>query len=440
VEMKNFKSWEDTGKIQLAPLTGFFGTNSSGKTSLLQLLILLKQTSQSYDRTQLLRTGSADQEDSVYVGLLPELVHRGAQEITLGVSWEMEKPIRIGIEKKALDLKQLSFMTRIHAVDEDSYVQEFRYSADNKFDAGMIRREDKSYGVYVHLNGKEPKRTWSRPLKDVNQPFKSYGFSAEALNSYQDSEYLRDLVLRFEQLFERVYYLGPLREYPKPFYTWVGEEPADVGLKGQQAVPALLKRGHNEKLWKGKGAPTLQEQVAYWLKQMGLVDAFRTVRIGNSTQYEVRIKRTANSPEVRITDVGFGISQVLPVLVQCYYCPEGSTLIFEQPEIHLHPSVQSVLADVFIHAIQKRKVQIIVESHSEHLLRRLQRRIAETEITNRDTTLYFCDLDDNGVSRIKPLEIDLFGNIRNWPVGFFGDLTGDMFEMAQAGIKRQMER
>ena len=69
--------------------------------------------------------------------------------------------------------------------------------------------------------------------------------------------------------------------------------------------------------------------------------------------------------------MGIGVSQVLPVLVLCYYVPEGSTIILEQPELHLHPSVQAGLADVFIDVIKHRNVQILLESHSEHLLRRL---------------------------------------------------------------------
>ena len=85
---------------------------------------------------------------------------------------------------------------------------------------------------------------------------------------------------------------------------------------------------------------------------------------------------TKTVPDVRLTDVGFGVSQVLPVLILCSYAPEGSILILEHPEAHLHPKVQSELADVLIDVVKNRNVQIILESHSEHLLLRLMRRIA----------------------------------------------------------------
>ena len=124
--------------------------------------------------------------------------------------------------------------------------------------------------------------------------------------------------------------------------------------------------------------------LAYWLKEMDLIHDFSVDRVAErGSIYEVRVQKERGSASVLLTDVGFGVSQVLPVLVLCYYVEEGSTLLFEQPEIHLHPSVQSSLADLFIDVTKHRNIQIIVESHSEHLLNRLQRRMAEGEVLSR---------------------------------------------------------
>ena len=148
------------------------------------------------------------------------------------------------------------------------------------------------------------------------------------------------------------------------------------------------------------------------------------------------LKRTEDSPETLITDMGIGVSQVLPVLVLCYYVPEGSTIILEQPELHLHPSVQAGLADVFIDVIKHRNVQILLESHSEHLLRRLQRRIAEEEFKSEDAALYFCEMHA-GESKLTPLAVDMFGDIHNWPADFFGDLLGEVVAAFDAGLERK---
>ncbi|MFB3042023.1 MAG: DUF3696 domain-containing protein, partial [Candidatus Poribacteria bacterium] len=154
------------------------------------------------------------------------------------------------------------------------------------------------------------------------------------------------------------------------------------------------------------------------------------------SDYEFRVKKRVGGPEVHMADIGFGVSQILPVLILCYYVPEGSIIIIEQPEVHLHPKVQADLADVFIDVVKERNVQIILESHSEHLLRRLQRRIAEEEISADKTALYFCRIEE-GTSAIEQLDVDEYGNIRNWPQGFFGDEMGDLAAKTIAEMKRR---
>ena len=174
-----------------------------------------------------------------------------------------------------------------------------------------------------------------------------------------------------------------------------------------------------------------------WLKELGLIHDFSVKPLATGGNiYQVRVQKTKSSAEVLITDVGFGVSQILPVLTLLYYVPEGSMVILEQPEIHLHPSVQSGLADVLIDAVKNRKLQIILESHSEHLLRRIQRRIADETLTAQDTALYFCAPGDNG-STIDSLEVDIFGNIKNWPKDFFGDEFNEMAAMTRSAMQRK---
>ena len=138
-----------------------------------------------------------------------------------------------------------------------------------------------------------------------------------------------------------------------------------------------------------------------------------------------------------LTDVGFGVSQILPVLVLLAYVPEGATVLMEQPEIHLHPSVQSGLADFILWAARKRNVQIIVESHSEHLLRRFQRRVAENSATSQDVRLYFSSVE-KGVATLDDLELNEWGEIQNWPNNFFGDELGELSAIAINSLERKI--
>jgi hypothetical protein len=319
-------------------------------------------------------------------------------------------------------------------LETDSFAYQF---GEHQF--GMRRRRDDRDDRYDLISEpyharRTPGRPWPLPA-----PVKCYGFPDEAVGYYQNTGFLPDFVLAFETLFSGISYLGPLREYPKRSYVWAGESPLDVGRRGELAIPALLaSRSQGKVISPGprKRRQTVEERVGHWLKQMKLVDSFMLEPLAeNRKVYELRVSTRSGGPQVLITDVGFGVSQILPVLVLCYYVPEGSTILLEQPEIHLHPSVQAALADVLIDVVKNRDVQIIVESHSEHLLRRLQRRIAEEELAADKAALYFCRIE-GGESQIERLHLDLFGNITNWPQDFWADEIADRAAQIEAMIRR----
>ena len=244
---------------------------------------------------------------------------------------------------------------------------------------------------------------------------------------------IREIFSRFEEAFEnlfsRILYLGPLREHPRHRYTWDGDHPKGIGQDGEKAISALLS-GRIRNL-------SIDEQILNWLQRLELIDSYDLHPASDKgREYEFLVKQYKDGPEVRLTDVGFGVSQVLPVLILCYYAPEGSILILEQPEAHLHPKVQTELADVLIDAVTNRNIQIILESHSEYLLSRLQRRIAEKEIASVDTALYFCEIKD-GTSEIEQLNVDEYGNILNWPQDFFGDVTGELIKKTKIEMQQR---
>jgi predicted ATPase len=443
----NFKSWQDTQQLRFAPLTVFFGPNSSGKTSILQLLLMLKQTVESTDRKLVLRTG--DDNSIVDLGKYSDLIYRHNVDLRLGISlsWDLLERLKIkNPEKKdenLFEVKSLLFQVDIEGKTGIPNVRKFTYSFEgNKFGMENMGGTGKKSGYRLiskpYEAKKQPGRPWPLP-----SPMKFYGFPDEVNTYFQNVSFLSDFVLEFEGLFgRRMAYLGPLREYPKRIYTWAGEEPPDVGRRGELAVAAILAasgRGKYISLGYHKRKLTLEQRIAYWLKEMGIIDSFSVSPISKGRkEYEVKIRKTKNGPDVLITDVGFGLSQVLPVLVLCYYVKEGSILLLEQPELHLHPLAQSWLADVFIEVVKNLNVQLIVESHSEHFLRRLQRRIAEEKISVDKTALYFCRMQ-NSSSTTEKLDVDMFGDIRNWPKDFFGDEMGELTAKTKAAMQRQGE-
>jgi len=131
------------------------------------------------------------------------------------------------------------------------------------------------------------------------------------------------------------------------------------------------------------------------------------------------------------------VLQALPLLQACYTAPPDSLILIENPEILLHPTSQAELADLFIEAVTKRNVQIIFESHSEYLLHRLQRRIAEEQIANEAVALYFCEIGEAGASKLTTLQVNEYGSICNWPRDFFGNEMDDLCAMVDAEMKRK---
>ncbi len=445
--LSGFKSWNEINDLRIGKITGLFGLNSSGKTSLLQWLLMLKQTVESPDRVQPLDLGN--DRSLVELGTFRDILswHKSDENLTWSIELELPQTLKItdptNPNRVLFEGDRLTYGCLLR---EDHrmrpYVGVIAYGIDNN---NFLYKEDnkkkKSYKIsYEGSTGFDFKRASGRRW-ELPSPVKCYGFPDQVSAYFQNAGFLADFQLALEQWFARLYYLGPLREYPRRQYTWGGVQPADMGPRGENVVYALLSsRDRRKRISRGKGykSLSLEEYVAHWLRELNLIHEFDVKPVTEGSNiYQVHVKLTSTSPSVLITDVGFGVSQILPVIALCYYVPEGSTIILEQPEIHLHPSAQAGLADVFIDAIKMRKIQIILESHSEHLLLRLQRRIAEEKLAPDDVALYFCHNDD-GQSRLASLDVDEYGNIRNWPENFFGNEFEERAAMTRAALKRRM--
>ena len=418
---QNFKSWKDTGALRFAPLTGFFGANSSGKTSILQALLLLKQTVERPSLSWDYPLYFGNDTSLVNLGSFDDVIHQHNSNLNLGVSvsWKLSEEMKI--DERLIN--SISFSTSIGKKHDNLILKAYCYSANGQkwrlesnfpswkfeFPDFLVRTGDPAYSAGTI----------------ETRPFSFYKIHVPD----NHHETLLPLIDSLENLFNRISYLGPLRELTRPHYSWRGNPPEGVGRHGEDMVSALFSSRLQ--------SSDLDEHVPKWLQSLGLIDSYRIAPVPRTQKdYEFLVTKHKGGPEVRLTDVGFGVSQVLPVLILCYYAPIGSILILEQPEAHLHPKVQSELGDVLIDAVKNRNLQIILESHSEHLLHRLMRRIAEEQLSVDDTALHFCHINE-GVSEIEPLQVDEYGNISNWPQGFFGDVTGELIKQGRAEVKRR---
>lgn len=450
LRFQNFKSWKKAD-IRLAPLTALYGANSSGKSSIIQFLLMLKQTKDSQDRSLALDFGG--QESPADLGSFRDAVyfHDEDSAISWRLNWLMQDELRIADPSS----KRTDYLFHGSEIEVSSSVRlrnriavgellEYGF-ADTRF---TLRRAKDKPAFQLETQGPTDFRfirTLGRKW-DLPGPTKSYAFPDQARLYFQNSQFLSEFETEYVRQMDKLLHLGPLRDFPKRQYIWAGSSPVDVGRRGERTVDAILAATARNELRNFRAKARLrpfQEMIAWWLKEMGLISSFRLEEIGSGAGlYRAIVKRDPQSTETSITDVGFGISQILPALVLLYYADEGSTIILEQPEIHLHPAIQSGLADLIITAIKTRNLQVILESHSEHLLMRLMRRIAEGEkskyppIAPEDMRVYFCQSRD-GTSYAEELKINLFGSIENWPDDFFGDQFEEAAAREEAAIEKR---
>lgn len=431
LSFKNFKSWKKLD-IEFEPITGVFGTNSSGKSSIIQFLLLLKQTKDDTDRATALNLNG----DHVKFGSIIDVIHR--HDEAAGLDWQLsikldnklhlvdpseKRSVHVAVGEKLVFRAQAAIYNKAPNTTKISY-----RLGDMRFVLKSPKESPTKFELSAaHVENKQPKfsfvRTKGRPWH-LPGPIKSYAFPDQARTYFQNAGFLADLEREYEKQLDAVYYLGPLREYPQRDYLWSRSRPSDVGSRGEKVIEAILaatEADETRNLSPRARRKPFQEMIAYWLREMGLIDDFKVREIAaNSNRWQAQVRVRPGASWVLLTDVGFGISQVLPVITLLQYVPERSTVILEQPEIHLHPLAQAALADAIIQASTHRKIQVILESHSEHLLLRLQRRIAEESIQSEKVRLYFCDAE-SGDSILTKLELDLFGRITNWPPKFMGD-------------------
>lgn len=422
LHLKNFKAWVDTGPLELKPVTMLLGTNSSGKSSLIQSLLLLKQTVQSPDRTIHLNLGGDEINDLFNFGGFDDVLNQsGRSSRQFSLSFEFQ---RHETDKRVNGKFQCTYRK---TASGSVVVQELVLRSDERrFRA--VRQDPRTFSISVDDEAKP--RMEGRNFA----PERSIAFSAETIAKLdEDGPVVEDLSLAIRRELEGISYLGPLRRKPERDYPWNKTKPGDVGSDGRGAVDALLA----SVLLRGEAQGEVVEGVSKWLKRMGAAQKLEVRQQGRSNRYELVVNRDGIACNLR--DVGIGVSQVLPVLVVAYFAPSGSTVILEEPEIHLHPLAQSVLAELFVEVSRERNVQFIVETHSEHLFRRMQTLVARGKMSTDQVAMYFVERA-RAKAVLRALEMDEFGRVPNWPKDFFGDALGETREQARLMFDRMKKK
>lgn len=249
-------------------------------------------------------------------------------------------------------------------------------------------------------------------------------------------------------------YLGPLRDAPKPLYPLApAADPYDVGLRGEHTASILeLHKSKQIKYIPSTNfkssiidrkvvTRTLETAVIDWLQYLSVASSVESRDLGK-LGHELKVSLPNSNSTHDLTHVGVGVSQILPILVMCLLADTDSTLVFEQPELHLHPKVQTLLGDFFLSMALCNK-QCIVETHSEYFIDRIRFRIAaaspEQELNNQ-AKVYFVEKPAQD-SLFREVVINEYGAIADWPEGFFDQSQQEAENILRAAtMKRKTKR
>lgn len=467
------KGFNERQVLDLQDLNLIYGANSSGKSSIFQSILLLQQSGQrafGADRGVLEFRGSSvdlggfrtfvhrheiDRTFTLDLGVeLPALdqrlweFHRGEATValTFGLVQGASEPQIVGMRVTAPDFNVgFKWDEELHglfiadaasaAVLVDRWAERYMTTMERrpKEMPGLTDADRRWLRNWVRTHACEVQGwvpSWSLDEVGQGKQGRPHGGSLKSPKQmlltwflYGWHSWASEVGWQLFSALESVVYVGPLREFPRRVVTEANSG-GGLGARGEGLVLHLARRP--DLVAKVNRAFTALE-IDYQLtveqvKAEGTEDALGDVAIAV-------LKDVNTGVSVSPADVGFGLSQVLPVVVQLV----GSTnslVMIEQPEIHLHPKIQSRLADILIESVVENGNQLLIETHSEHLLMRIQRRLREASVEGFDASrvgVNFVSSVD-GTSRIEPLRMDDEGHLIDpWPGGFFDERLDDLF-------------
>ncbi|MGP3783633.1 AAA family ATPase [Paenibacillus sp. 1A_MP2] len=369
IRLKRFKGFEDSNWIQLSGISLLFGLNSSGKTSILNALFMLKQ---SLENPAFEIPFTFSMRKGVDIGTYKEAIHNGIIDNTKPIELWFRVDISEEVEAHKVSVNTTELEIRIKI----GFIQKYEQLVVLSFYVEDAINNKKIFSYHIN-----PRSFDYFITADIDDPYLlndliSDGVEWDNFLPYIDIPELKENTVKLlldivrkktSTFFDTLVHIGPLRSEFGRFHQFSGERPNSVGISGEEALKMLYLDRHN----KGE----LTKNVQMWLKRMFNYDYHWSSYKG---LFELLFK-TKDGGSVNAKDVGFGVSQILPVIIQGYY-PINQCIVIEQPEIHLHPRAQAELADLFLDIIEKTNKSMLIETHSEHILLRLRRRIIENTL------------------------------------------------------------
>ena len=447
IRIQNYKAFRDTGWIEMANLTLLLGYNSNGKSTILKALEMVHKCYQQFQIGQELPVLTTnDKED----GSFEDMLCKSSKDNTIIFSF------RFAVENEYIKEGFEEFLFKKVDVDVDLVYQ--IYFAKRNGEIRVIK-----YSIYVgdynlytceSVNGDEYHITsdFGDELPAMFEIFNSFfirrmpqdiypkGLDEDEIGGrvapqnrfrclFIDNIVMGELSSNLRKFASELDYLLPLRAVPSRQMLIQPDKSNNLGNAGENVYKILYQAYFSDDT-------ILKEKVNNWLMLFGYTYEWNELK-PNYGEFVLVDNKTGH--KINIVDVGFGISQVLPVIVAA--CEEeGGYLLIDSPEAHLHSKIQSAVGDLLIDAAKKRKV--VVETHSENIILRVQKRIIEeNEITNDFARIYFIRESD-GETVCEPIRFDEYGDFVDCSkefTQFFSDGFKDVMEITTLKAKKHQE-
>lgn len=446
IGLENFRGFRSTGLIDVRPITLLVGENSSGKTSFLAAT------------RYLLRLGPFNSSSSggfnqapFYLGGFEDIAHR-----RVGRNGGISKSFTLAIQRPTSTTRSHFSAIRPHELPKEYYISlEFSewlgqpalnraaFKVKNQIASidlveATITLSEESTAVRRTIDYADQSREQlefvRRTPSGIGSMFSQLqGFSLgktfvpAMANNYFKNLREEDLELfsRFSIVFDTAYHaffdqnsnaertiiaLAPIRNEPRRVYEVVDTQEAPSGAH----VPLRLaqQKIQNPVTWK-----TQSEYLADFGKRAGLFSKIDIKRLGSTQNDPFQIMVTVSGSKRNIMDVGYGVSQVLPLLYEMSEGRSQKTILIQQPEVHLHPRAQAELGSLIIESNRKAKHRFLIETHSDFVLDRIRTHIRTGLIPTSDVSLLYFDHKGNDTS-IHQIELDNSGNVIDPPLSY----------------------
>ena len=436
ISLRDFRAFRNQD-LALSKINIFAGKNNSGKSSIMSAINLISQTINEKDisGSPLVLNGPYEQ-----LGTYIDAVHGNIARRPIGIDvgfddYLLSLDFKYRTQRKQIELQRFEL--------RNSSGEVYKYTS--RKDAFESRVHGKDAVQYFGLSRKyRPifRNFWPFNVAPINEIFENSA-SEEKSQIYrkrfvQFSQELNQSQSALDSHFSNFEAVSAFRDKPSRTYLYTGETARNVGITGSNAAQILAQ----DAAQRGSGKASLAEAVSDWFRKTGIAKSL-SVKSLTSRHFEICVVSNDGS-EHNICDVGFGCSQVLPVLLSGLRLPDqrhrrgNSTLTVQEPEIHLHPNAQAELGTFFVD-MAGRGAQIFIETHSDSLILRVASHVAAGELDPNDVSLFWVqDDEEHSVARVSITDTGTFDP--PWPGGFFPQRSIETTNLARQVIKRKPEK